>query len=148
MIYWVWIMMLIIEKPIILRANLQKNGARWYKIRAKKMGYRCIPTLLTLNLILWKTRCKITRYGAICKHFATKYEILGSFLTVWSVFVSRKWQTFIERLIQTRRIEMVFHCSATPLAAASAAAIISSREDLSVEALRRVPRRRLRGLAC
>ena len=26
--------------------------------KAQKKGYRCIPTLLTLNLILWKTRCK------------------------------------------------------------------------------------------
>ena len=50
-------------------------------IGTKKMGYHCIPTLLTLNLILWKTRCKDTAFSEKCKPSHHKNTYMQESLT-------------------------------------------------------------------
>ena len=50
-------------------------------VGTKKMGYHCIPTLLTLNLILWKTRCKDTAFSEKCKPSHHKNEYMQESLT-------------------------------------------------------------------
>ena len=50
-------------------------------IGTKKMGYHCIPTLLTLNLILWKTRCKDTAFSEKCKPSHHKNAYMQESLT-------------------------------------------------------------------
>ena len=49
--YWrVW--------PLSPKCRAHWSDSSVIRVWIQKMGYHCIPTLLTLNLILWKTRCK------------------------------------------------------------------------------------------
>jgi len=57
-----------------------------FAARTKKMGYHCNPTLLTLNLILWKTRCKSREFydilqinRTITKNFNTFFRFIMLF---------------------------------------------------------------------
>ena len=52
----------------------------------KKGATLCSNLLLTLNLILWKTRCKGTGFRWICKYFGWKNMFLNMFLRFYSVF--------------------------------------------------------------
>jgi len=62
------------------RADGLKRCHEKFHFKTQKKEYRCTPTLLTLNLILWKTHCKVRQnewnFQTFCLIWCSIYNLL------------------------------------------------------------------------